>query len=117
LKRRKKSNKGWDGEVYDDGPFDSIDDKLASFRNFITTANPDGSATTHVKIECTLADIAEATNLRIEDAAFAMQEVGLLDRCGQIRKPGVDRESGCREESQKTVYGPQVYSGEGFATW
>ncbi|KAF5338257.1 hypothetical protein D9758_012858 [Tetrapyrgos nigripes] len=89
LKKRKKSNKGWDGEVYEDGSFDSIDDKLASFRHFVTKANPDGSATTHVRIECTLADIAEATSIRVEDAAFALQEVGLLDRCGQIRKPGV----------------------------
>jgi len=89
IKRRKKT-KGWDGEVaLEDIAFDSIDDKLASFRHFVTTANPDGSATTHVRIECTLADIAEATNIRVEDAAFALQEVGMLEKWGQIRKPGV----------------------------
>ncbi|THV01281.1 acyl-CoA N-acyltransferase [Dendrothele bispora CBS 962.96] len=99
IKRRKKTNKGWDGEVaMDDTAFDSIDDKLASFRHFVTTANPDGSATTHVRIECTLADIAEATNIRVEDAAFALQEVGMLDRWGQIRKPGIAPGGGDAEE-------------------
>lgn len=36
-------------------------------------------------MDCTLADIARATNLRIEDAAFALNECGLLMR----RKAGV----------------------------
>lgn len=39
---------------------------------------PDGSASVHVIIKCTLADISRATNLRVEDAAFALNEVGLL---------------------------------------
>jgi histone acetyltransferase MYST1 len=36
-------------------------------------------------VDCTLADIARATNLRIEDAAFALNECGLLMR----RKAGI----------------------------
>ena len=36
-------------------------------------------------MDCTLADIARATNLRIEDAAFALNECGLLVR----RKAGI----------------------------
>ncbi|EPQ61148.1 hypothetical protein GLOTRDRAFT_113584 [Gloeophyllum trabeum ATCC 11539] len=37
-------------------------------------------ATSHVTVRCTLADIAQATNLRVEDAAFALNECGLLLR-------------------------------------
>lgn len=58
-------------------------------RHTRTTANPDGSATTHVIVQCTLADIANATHLRIEDAAFAMHECGLL-----LRKKKVDGTDG-----------------------
>ena len=43
-----------------------------------TSANPDGSATTHVFARCTLEDISNATALRIEDIAFALNECGLL---------------------------------------
>lgn len=42
------------------------------------TANENGSATVDVVIRCTLRDIANATNLRVEDAAFALNEIGLL---------------------------------------
>ena len=45
-----------------------------------TIANPDGSATSHVVVRCTLENIAKATNLRVEDAAFALNECGLLTR-------------------------------------
>jgi hypothetical protein len=31
-------------------------------------------------VKCTLADIARATNLRVEDAAFALNECGLLTK-------------------------------------
>lgn len=31
-------------------------------------------------MQCTLADVARATNLRVEDAAFALNECGLLMR-------------------------------------
>jgi histone acetyltransferase MYST1 len=47
-------------------------------RTFTTTLRDDGSAVTHVSVQCTLADIARVTNLRIEDAAFALNECGLL---------------------------------------
>jgi hypothetical protein len=49
-------------------------------RTIETTANPDGSATSHVMVQCTLSDIAQATGLRVEDAAFAMSECGMLER-------------------------------------
>jgi len=49
-------------------------------RTIETVANPDGSATSHVVIRCTLENIAKATNLRVEDAAFALNECGLLTR-------------------------------------
>ena len=45
-----------------------------------TTANKDGGATSHVVVNCTLADLASATNLRVEDTAFALYECGLLER-------------------------------------
>ena len=43
-----------------------------------TSANPDGSATTHVFARCTLEDISKATSLRTDDIAFALNECGLL---------------------------------------
>lgn len=51
-----------------------------ALRTVETRANADGSATTHVVVRCTLADIARACNLRVEDAAFALNECGLLVR-------------------------------------
>ena len=45
-----------------------------------TAANPDGSATTHVVVQCPLQDLARSTGLRVEDAAFALAECGLLRR-------------------------------------
>lgn len=59
------------------------DPLFKSPRTFTTTQNPDGSATTHVVVKCTLADLARATNLRVEDAAFAMNECGLLRMRGK----------------------------------
>jgi len=53
---------------------------FTSLRTVETTPNQDGSATTHVIVHCTLADIARATNLRVEDTAFALNECGLLVR-------------------------------------
>ncbi|CDO71753.1 hypothetical protein BN946_scf184920.g37 [Trametes cinnabarina] len=87
--RRRKSTKGWDGE---DIPASAIarqataqmsdmrDPIWTSLRTLETTAHPDGSATTQVVVRCTLVDIARATNLRVEDAAFALNECGLLIR-------------------------------------
>ncbi|KAF7982431.1 hypothetical protein HWV62_28561 [Athelia sp. TMB] len=81
--KRKKSTKGFDGEVLDPAeavvPMDIMTGELSTnLRSIETTPNPDGSATAHVVARCTLVDIARATNLRVEDAAFAMNECGLL---------------------------------------
>ena len=54
------------------------DPLFKTLRTFVTSQNLDGSATTHAIVRCTLADLSRATNLRIEDAAFAMNECGLL---------------------------------------
>jgi hypothetical protein len=68
-------------------PYANAPDPLfTSLRSFVTTTNPDGSATTHVVVKCTLSDIARATNLRIEDATFAMNE------CGMLRIRGKEKE-------------------------
>ena len=53
---------------------------FTSKRTYESTPRSDGGVETHVKVECTLADIARATNLRPEDAAFALNECGLLQR-------------------------------------
>jgi hypothetical protein len=47
-------------------------------KTYETVAAPDGSAAVHAVVRCTLADLARATNLRVEDAAFALNECGLL---------------------------------------
>ncbi|GAW02777.1 acyl- N-acyltransferase [Lentinula edodes] len=82
--RRRKRNKGWQGEASEDEVIEDIDEKLASFRTFITTRNPDGSASVHLKVQCSLADIADATNLRVDDTAFALNEMGMLKRWGKL---------------------------------
>jgi len=88
-RKRRKSVKGWDGEIDIDldlptAPDSVTDDPLfKSLRTFTTAQNPDGSATTHVIVRCALADLARATNLRVEDAAFAMNECGLLRMRGK----------------------------------
>jgi histone acetyltransferase MYST1 len=61
---------------------DETDRLFTSLRVIHTTANEDGSATSHVIVRCTLADLARATNLRVDDAAFALNECGMLDRRG-----------------------------------
>ncbi|KAI6159459.1 acyl-CoA N-acyltransferase [Pisolithus thermaeus] len=76
-------------------------DILASSRKIITTPNPDGSATSHVVVRCTLADIARATNLRVDDAAFALAECGLLERVQvAARRRGADGNGGASEEDK-----------------
>ncbi|TFK38680.1 acyl-CoA N-acyltransferase [Crucibulum laeve] len=81
LKKRKR-NKGWDGEVDPSlgmAPLSIMDDPLfTTHRVFDSIHRPDGGAETHVTARCTLADIAHATNLRVEDAAFALNECGML---------------------------------------
>ncbi|KAF5385612.1 hypothetical protein D9757_006804 [Collybiopsis confluens] len=87
MRRKKKRVKGWDGEVSQEEDFvDDVDEKLAAFRTFVTTRNPDGSATVHLKVHCSLSDIAKATNLRVEDTAFALGEMGMLDKWGKGKK-------------------------------
>jgi hypothetical protein len=62
-------------------PTDAFADHLlSSLREIETSLNSDGSATSHVVVRCTLRDIAKATDLRPEDAAFALNECGLLSR-------------------------------------
>ncbi|KAJ7489457.1 acyl-CoA N-acyltransferase [Mycena latifolia] len=80
--KRKKRTKGWDGEVTDLSVFGATPatdaEFLSSCRTFEMTVNENGSATVDVVLRCTLTDIARATNLRAEDAAFALNEIGLL---------------------------------------
>ncbi|CAA7267725.1 unnamed protein product [Cyclocybe aegerita] len=87
--KQKKKSKGFDGEVSGTNseaalcmtPLQSIQDPVfTTKRVFETTPNEHGGADTNIKVECTLQDIAKATNLRIDDAAFAMHECGLLMR-------------------------------------
>nr|GAT58853.1 ham group protein [Mycena chlorophos] len=41
-------------------------------------SNRDGSATVHCYLQLTIKDIARATNLRLDDTAFALNEIGFL---------------------------------------
>ncbi|PFH48225.1 hypothetical protein AMATHDRAFT_6029 [Amanita thiersii Skay4041] len=111
--RKKKRAVGWDGEHYtsrDDainvaknGPVD--DPQFSSLRTFTTTIREDGGAETHVSVQCSLADIARATNLRIEDAAFALNECGLLAKRITARELEQQREGEeeYRERSSSTA--------------
>ncbi|ETW87749.1 hypothetical protein HETIRDRAFT_247523, partial [Heterobasidion irregulare TC 32-1] len=84
--KRRRPTKGWDGEVEASDSASVTPHALPSppsfesLRQVVTTANADGSATTHVIVRCTLAELARATNLRVDDAAFALNECGLLLR-------------------------------------
>lgn len=116
---RRKRPKGWDGEIGDvpssgstPRPFDGLypfagitalmlsicsTEALSALRRIETIANPDGSATSHVVVQCTLADIARATSLRVEDVAFALNECGLLTHAqmnseGSMEQIGITRE-------------------------
>ena len=55
-----------------------------------------------MSVRCTLADIARATNLRVEDAAFALNECGLMVKRIQAKDAG-----------EKAVVGAE--GGTGFA--
>lgn len=120
---RKKRPKGWDGEISDvastgstprhfDGlyPFACVvalilsvlTEALNALRRIETISNPDGSATSHVVVQCTLAEIARATNLRVEDAAFALNECGLLAHV-QMDGDGTTEQIGVTREMVETV--------------
>jgi hypothetical protein len=96
--KRAKRTKGWDGESatpsspegggsaspatrdsFGFGPLGPTTN-LPLERMYETVPAPDGSAAVHTVVRCTLADLARATNLRVEDAAFALNECGLLVR-------------------------------------
>jgi len=101
--KRRKSTKGWDGEVVDPSSRNAyfVDDGdllFSTLRTIETTANPDGSATSHVIVECTLSDIAQATGLRVEDIAFAMNECGMLERRKRVYPDVTDRKNGDTDE-------------------
>jgi hypothetical protein len=49
-------------------------------KTYETVAAPDGSVAAHAVVRRTLADLARATNLRVEDATLALNECGLLVR-------------------------------------
>ncbi|KAG6868159.1 hypothetical protein C0993_007049 [Termitomyces sp. T159_Od127] len=100
-KKKKNKLKGWAGEVEDadidqeEVPFLCDDPMFSSHRPLVTEHSEDGGAATHVMVSCKLADIARATNLRVDDAAFALNEVGLLamrieseEDCGEGDKTG-----------------------------
>ncbi|KAM6497798.1 acyl-CoA N-acyltransferase [Amanita muscaria] len=96
-KKRRKSVKGWDGENggnhngTQSSQQTTVDDpQFTSLRTFTTTPQADGSAVTHVSVRCTLSDIAHATNLRIEDAAFALNECGLLIKKIKAKERNID---------------------------
>ncbi|KDR68729.1 hypothetical protein GALMADRAFT_256551 [Galerina marginata CBS 339.88] len=87
--KKKKKPKGFDGEVTETNieqkmcmmPMKAIQEPLfTTQRVYETTPRLDGGSESHVKVECSLADIARATNLRPDDAAFALNECGLLTR-------------------------------------
>ncbi|KAJ7206463.1 acyl-CoA N-acyltransferase [Mycena rebaudengoi] len=80
ISKRKKRTKGWAGEVAEalgsvqPGDQDFVD----AFREEVYKRKPNGGVEGELVIRCTLADIARATNLRPEDAALALNEIGLL---------------------------------------
>ena len=71
---------------------------FSTLRTIETEANQDGSATSHVLVRCTLSDIAQATGLRVEDAAFAMNECGMLERRQRV-SPTPDNRNKGKDES------------------
>jgi len=79
-------------------------------KTYETVAAPDGSAAVHAVVRCTLADLARATNLRVEDAAFALNECGLLVRRegeGDAMTIAISREmveAVARERNVKRMY-------------
>ncbi|KAG9223353.1 hypothetical protein CCMSSC00406_0008957 [Pleurotus cornucopiae] len=106
--KRKKKTKGWDGEAVDDAvtvPSVYAEDSLTTtMRTVVLKSNPDGSASVHIYVKCTLEDIARATNLRVEDAAFALNECGLLEKVRIERRKAVEiDEDPDSEEDVETI--------------
>ena len=79
-----------------------LTEAINALRRIETTSNSDGSATSHVVVQCTLADIARATNLRVEDAAFALNECGLLSHV-QITGDGAKGQIGITRDMVEAV--------------
>jgi len=85
---KRKKSLGWDAEAETSVHNEDIiaatsgdnDRVYRTMRYLRTSANANGSATTHVFVSCSLEDISKATSLRIEDVAFALHECGLLKR-------------------------------------
>jgi len=92
IRKTKKSTKGWDGERAAIVPGDSdahrsssislfSEPNFGSFRRTHTGPSQYGTRqVTHLSIKCNLGDIARATNLRVDDCAWAMREAGFLAR-------------------------------------
>ncbi|KAF8307754.1 hypothetical protein DL93DRAFT_2087746 [Clavulina sp. PMI_390] len=91
-----------------------------------STGSPSTTAkrVTHLSIKCTLADIARATNLRVDDCAWAMREAGFLRRTAPLnpkipanaRKksgvPGGAEPAGGEEEEKQKAHGLEAEGGE-----
>ncbi|KAH9850554.1 acyl-CoA N-acyltransferase [Lenzites betulinus] len=121
--KKRKSTKGWDGEEIPAAALalrtahanDMNDPLWATLRALETTAHADGSATTHVAVRCTLADIARATHLRVDDAAFALHECGLLvrRRADDAPPPADDRSRTGEDDGAETEGAAQMQTGTG----
>lgn len=77
---------------------------FSTLRTIETEANPDGSATSHVVVHCTLSDIAQATGLRVEDAAFAMNECGLLERRRRLDDAEKKDEDDLDDQDEEVIF-------------
>ncbi|KAF8627298.1 hypothetical protein AX17_006343 [Amanita inopinata Kibby_2008] len=118
--KKKKRAKGWDGEnnAHDENGYGSRhvlpdDPQFSSMRTFTTTLREDGSAETHVSVRCTLSDIARATNLRVEDAAFALNECGLLVKRIKAREIEQEKEERERLRERRLSLATAATSGTG----
>jgi hypothetical protein len=60
-------------------------------------------------VQCTLQDLAKATGLRVEDAAFALAECGLLRR-RITKKFGIRNENGVTDKEKQDDEGYIVVS-------
>jgi histone acetyltransferase MYST1 len=76
----------------------SVDPLFTTQRTVDAIRRDDGSAELHVTVACTVKDLADATNLRVEDAAFALHECGLL----------LQKLSGVKAEDQLVISGAMV---------